>query len=252
MVEAHRSQYDPARPLRTQEGQEDGHRASANIAGWNEKYINARSEWDARFSTHVKRERLWQRMFLGCLALCAVSVIGVVTVSNRMTIVPHIVEVDKTGTIVASYSAQQVVNATLDEAIIRSLIERWVRSFRTVSVDRTMQNQLMLQADSMLAPQSQARSRVQALWAASNPFHRSAEVVVYPKVDEIRRIGQDTWYIRWHEEVTATQGGSTNKVRYAATLTTARGAIDESRRLWNPLGVYVTQIDFTGKPETPK
>ena len=186
-------------PKRTQEIHVEsvaGRIEPAELSDWPERFVAARELWDERVSGHIKKERVWQKISFACLVVTSIAVIGVVTVSNRMTIVPHIVEVDRQGTIVASYGAHQIRN-TLSDAVIKAGVTTWLTSFRTVSTDPTMQGQLLKQFESYLDRNSPAYTIAVQEIMSNSPLERSRKEVVYPEINEIRKVAANQWYVLW-------------------------------------------------------
>ena len=222
----------------------------AQIHGWNERWFAARREWDDRVATHVRKERLWQKIAFGCMAVAAVGVVSSVILSNRMTIVPHIVEVDREGTVVSTYGAQEL-RQTVDDRIYRSVISSWIVAFRTVTIDTAMQNRLLHQVESNLFGGTQAYDRIRTLLREQSPFQRAATMVVQPKVTEIRKLvaQANSWYVQWTERVSPRAGGEVMEYSYSATLVCGQGSINTKKLATNPLGIYIVEIDFTGQPK---
>ena len=218
---------------------------------WNRLYVAAKNEWDERVSGPVKKERVWQKLAFASMAVSTVAVIGCVILSNRQTIIPHVVEVDREGTVVASYGPDQL-RSSYSEIIYRSTINNWIEAFRTVTADNAMQNRLLLQTEAFLLPQSAAHSRAVAILSQHSPYARAKAMVVQPEVVEIRKVSSNTWYVIWDEKITPRTGGNVVTQRFTASIVTQRYAVSEHNVMWNPLGIYISELDFTGAPAPSK
>ena len=212
------------------------------------RYIEARNAWDDWVSTAVAQARTWRRVAFGSMAVAAVAVVGCVVLSGRMTVVPHIVEVDRAGSIVGSYTPGGL-RSLASEQVYRSAITRWIVSLRTVTTDRHMQAKLIAQAEAHVRRGDPVYTIVRDMLRARNPYELAARHIVHVEVDEIRRLATSSWYVRWRESETPRGGGTPRRYAYTMTLSTAQGAVAENRMAWNPLGIYVVEMDFTGQGE---
>ncbi len=213
------------------------------MSGSESPYLEGRREWLERYGSYIARARNWRLVAVACLAVAALSVGGVVALALQVRAVPYVVEVDGRGRAVGVYPAERLDAGT--PALWRAAVARWIEDWRTVSVDAAVQRAAVDRVYAHLARGSAGTVAVSGWYRDNSPFERAASETVAVAVDQVLQLEGDTWRVEWTEVSRARSGEAGEPERVTATMTLSRGAVDENAILANPLGLYVSAIDWS-------
>ena len=204
-------------------------------------YQRAAQAWDDRIGSARVQARKWRLMAFGSLALSAGLVGGLIWQSANGSIVPWVVQVDKLGA--AQAIAPVVPDYRPTDPQVAFYLARFIEQVRSVPVDpivlwQSWQRAYDLASDKgALALLDYAR--------ANDPFARVGKVQVSVEASSVIRASPDSFRIAWTER-RYQDGALAATERWSAILTVAvqipRDA-DTLRK--NPLGLYVTAIDWS-------
>jgi type IV secretion system protein TrbF len=212
-------------------------------------YLKARHEWDERFADLVFGKHNRQIAAAGMLAIALVMAFEMVRVSTRSKFVPCAVEVDNLGYAIAAPSAL-TENSTLisTDRMVRYELAAFIRNTREVITDPAAEHQLIGQAYS--------RARGPAYKFLKNyyhendlkhdPFKVAQHQSVSVEIDSILPLSKTTWQVRRTEETSGLDGSPDATTHWERALyTTIISENLDSSILENPLGFYVTQLNWT-------
>ncbi len=205
-------------------------------------YVDARNEWDDRYDRLTRSRRNWQ-LYAFCLLLLDVFLVGALYhLATTSRITPYVVEVDRHGHALAFGPAETLANP--DERIWRYAIASFVRDLRTVYAEgsEAAQRETLKRADAYLRPP--ATARVASWFSAHNPFTPGRNAVAVD-VTSVLKLSDNVWQVQWSETHMARDGATLRLEPWQALLTVAVDPPTSSERiLANPLGLFVTQIDW--------
>ena len=212
-------------------------------------YLKARQEWDERYADLVLGKRNWQITAAGMMAITLVLAFGMVWVSTRSKFVPYVVEVDKLGYAIGAPSAltENTTRISTDR-MVRYELAAFIRNAREVITDPAAEHQLIGQVYS--------RARGPAYKFLENyyhendlkhdPFKVAQHQSVSVQIDSILPLSKATWQVRWTEEASGLDGSPVATTHWEAALDTSIiSETSDSSILENPLGFYVTQLNWT-------
>jgi type IV secretion system protein VirB5 len=220
--------------------------AAPNVAAQSEHnpYVEARREWNERYGDYIQQARHWRTIaiFSGLTALaCA---FGVVYIGAKSKVVPYVVEVDKLGEVAAIARADRA--STVDPRVIKAYLARFLADWRTVTVDRQAQKGAIDRVYVMLPGGSIALTKINDHFKAHNPFVLAAKESVAVAVTNILPISDRTWQVEWQEVTRDQRGQVLSTVRMKASFMVGiTPPTDESLMLVNPLGVYITDLNWS-------
>ena len=204
-------------------------------------YQHAAQVWDDRIGSARVQARNWRLMAFGCLMLSAGLAGGVVWQSARGTIVPWVVQVDKLG------EAQAVGPAVADyqptDPQIAWYLARFVEDVRSLPNDPIIVRQNWLRAYDFTTAQGALALNDYA--RANDPFTKVGKEQVAIDISSVIRASPDSFRVAWVER--RYQDGSLGSTaRWTAILTvTLQPPHDAERLRKNPLGVFVTAINWS-------
>jgi len=207
-------------------------------------YVEARREWNERYGDYIHQARHWRTVAIFCAIAAAVSVSGVVYVGAQSKIVPYVVEVDKLGAVAAVDRADRAT--AVDGRVIKAFLARFVTDWRTVTIDRQAQKAAIDRLYAMLPSGSIALGKLNEHFRAHNPFGLAATESVAVAVTNLLLISDQTWQVEWQETTRDRRGAVQSIVRMKASIIVGvKPPTEESLILINPLGVYVTDLNWS-------
>ncbi len=213
-------------------------------------YVEARREWDERYADLVLGKRNWQIAAGGLLALSLILASGIVWLTTRSRYIPYVVEVDKLG-----YSLtvpQPLTPSSVPDVAARMQryeVAAFIRSARSVSTDPQVEHQML---NSLLAHARGAADRFLDAYYHSdgfthNPFKIAERQTVSVQIDSILQLSPQSYQVRWTEiqhDLNGVEIGA--PTHWEAVLQTQIVPPNsDAAILSNPLGFYVTQINWT-------
>lgn len=205
----------------------------------------ARAAYDERIGSVVVQSYNWRRISLGLLVVCIVLGIGLTVQSLTSRIVPYVVTVDKTTGEVQQAGAVIAQNYTPQEAEIRYFLAQFIQNSRNIQLDTVQQDRLQNQAVAFLT-----QSAAQKYYTIQRNEHfreRYAKVTAQTKINSIEKIPDtDSYHVTWIEEEFDIATGAQRLRNYQGVFTvTMIEQKDEARLLVNPLGLYISDLNFS-------
>jgi type IV secretion system protein VirB5 len=172
-----------------------------------------------------------------------------VWVSTRSKFIPYVVAVDKLGYAIGAPSALTESTTQIStDRMVRYELAAFIRNAREVITDPAAEHQLIGYV--------YRRARGPAYKFLENyyhendlehdPFKVAQHQSVSVQIDSILPLSEATWQVRWTEEASRLDGTLVATTHWEAALdTTIISATSHSSILENPLGFYVTQLNWT-------
>jgi type IV secretion system protein TrbF len=207
-------------------------------------YVDARREWNERYGDYIQQAHHWRTTAIFCAAAALISVSGVVYIGAQSKVVPYVVEVDKLGGVAAVARAENP--ADVDPRIIKAYLARFVADWRSVTIDREAQKSAIGRVYAMLPNGSVALGKVNEFFKSRNPFTTSAKQSIDVDVTNLLPISGQTWQVEWQEVTRDRRGEVEGTVRMKVSIIVGiTPPTQESLILINPLGVYITDLNWS-------
>lgn len=200
-----------------------------------------------RADLQAERARALRRTQILCIALTALAALlggGLLYHANRSKLVPYVVEVDRHGAAAAFGPAEELIEP--DRRMIVHVLGLWVRSTRTVTLDRV---ELRRQLERAYAHTGgRAVGLLNEWYRRHPPFARlEEETVSVAEIDSVLSMGEseERFRVQWSEEVRRPGGALVRRELWQALVTVAVDppeAIEEV--VVNPLGIRVVDFDW--------
>jgi len=201
-----------------------------------------RREWDDRYAGLAHGKRNWQLVALGLLAIDGLLTGGLIHLASQSRVSPFVVEVDRLGQAVAFGPAEQLRKT--DERLIRYQLNLFVRDVRSVFSDAEVQKTVINRAYGHA--KDGALGFLNDYFKKSNPFLREAEGTVTVQVQSVLRLSASSWQVQWRETQIAPGGRVVSETAWQAVLGVELTPPETTDVLLvNPLGLYVTEINWT-------
>ncbi|MGF7008650.1 conjugal transfer protein TrbF [Aminobacter sp. BE322] len=204
-------------------------------------YQRAAQVWDERIGSARVQARNWRLMAFGCLILSAGFASALVWQSARGTVVPWVVEVDRTG------EARAVEPATADyqptDPQIAFHLARFVEQVRSLPADPIVVRQNWLRAYEFTTDRGATALNDYA--RSADPFTRVGRQQVAIEVSSVIRASPNSFRVAWTER-RYENGQLAGTERWTAILTLVIQPPRDAERLRrNPLGVFVNAINWS-------
>jgi len=207
-------------------------------------FLDAQRVWDSREASIAATAKTWKTVAGVALGIALISVCGNVWIGAQNKLVPYVVEVDKEGVAV---SVRRVTRThPQDENMIRFMLARFVRDWRSVYVDAAAQHIAIESAYSMLPSGTAANMKVIAWLTENSPFKRAESETVTVTTRSVLRLTAQTIQVQWDETRHSRSGEWIDTHRLQANISTVfKTPSTESEILKNPIGLYLEDIHFT-------
>jgi len=204
-------------------------------------YQRAAAVWDERIGSARVQARNWRLIALGELAIVGGLSLGLVWQSARGTVVPWVVQIDRLG------QAQAVAPAIADyqptDAQIAWHLARFIEEVRGVPADPIVVRQNWLRSYDFTTDKGALALNGYA--QANDPFAKVGKIQVSVEVSSVIRASPDSFRVAWVER-RYENGSLSGTERWTAILTTVlQPPTDVEKLRKNPLGIYVTAINWS-------
>ena len=206
-------------------------------------YLAARLEWNERYHGFLRAKRNWQILAIVLVGVNAGLGGALAWAATQSRVVPYVVEVDRLRQALAIGPAER--SRASDAALLRYQLIEFIRRTRSVVSDGAAEKQLLDAAYSQASG-----SAVQFLnehFQVKSPFVVMRERTVSVQVTTVLQLpASDSWQIQWIETQRGLDGAVHKQERWQALLRAeVRAPESEEELLRNPLGFYVTDIQWT-------
>ncbi|OIQ93496.1 VirB8 protein [mine drainage metagenome] len=204
-------------------------------------YQKAAQVWDERIGAARVQARNWRLMAFGSLILSAGLAGGLSWQSARGTVVPWVVQVDKLG------EAQAVAPAQADyqpsDAQIAWYLARFIEEVRSIPADPIIVRQNWLRAYDFTTTAGAAALNDYA--RADDPFAKVGRQQIAVDVSSVIRASPGSFRVAWVQR-RYQDGALAATERWTAILSVVLQSPHDADRLRkNPLGIYVTAINWS-------
>jgi type IV secretion system protein VirB5 len=204
-------------------------------------YQKAAQVWDERIGSARVQARNWRLMAFGSLILSAGLAGGLLWQSARGTVVPWVVQVDKLG------EAQAVAPVQADyqpnDAQIAWYLARFVEEVRSIPADPIIVRQNWLRAYDFTTTAGAAALNDYA--RADDPFAKVGRQQIAVDVSSVIRASTSSFRVAWVQR-RYQDGALAATERWTAILSVVLQSPHDADRLRkNPLGIYVTAINWS-------
>jgi type IV secretion system protein VirB5 len=205
-------------------------------------YAAAAQQWDKRMGLAAKNMRLWRATALGSLGLCVVLSAGLAYAASRRQVEMFVVEVDpaEARTIGVEMAGR---NYTPDASARAYFVADLVRKSRSRTLDPVVQAERWKNVYAFLA--GPAEQRMNEYAAADTGLGSDGRKVAREvQIGTVLQQGENTYQVRWTERTYAA-GTLQEGADYTGLFSvTHEPPTDKRAILTNPIGLYVTEINW--------
>ncbi len=204
-------------------------------------YQKAAQVWDERIGSARVQAKNWRLMAFGSLILSAGLAGGLICQSAHGTVVPWVVQVDKLG------EAPAVTPATADfqpsDPQIAWYLALFIEDVRSISADPIIVRQNWLRAYDFTNTAGAAALNDYA--RADDPFAKVGRQQIAVDISSVIRASPTSFRVAWVQR-RYQDGALADTTRWSAILSVlVQTPHDADRLRKNPLGIYVTAINWS-------
>jgi type IV secretory pathway TrbF-like protein len=163
-------------------------------------------------------------------------------VARKPHIVPYVVEVAKTGEVVGTAQPLEANQSTTD-AVIRFELAQFIADARSVLAGGPAEKAALHRVYDMA--RGAAATTLPIWYRAHPPFEIAAKETIQAQVDSVLREPSGSYEVRWTETSRNLNGDVLSATHWRALLAVQLVSPNPDHLLTNPIGLYVTQIDWS-------
>ena len=204
-------------------------------------YQRAGQVWDDRIGSARVQAKNWRLAFFGMLGFSGLLAAGLVWQSERGTVTPWVVQVDRLG------QAQAISPAVADyrptDPQIAWHLARFIEEVRSIPADPVVLRRNWLEAYDYVTDKGALALNDYARTA--DPFAQIGKAQVSVEISSVIRASDNSFRVAWVERRYVDQALASTE-RWSAILTIAlQTPTDADRLKKNPLGVYVHALNWS-------
>jgi type IV secretory pathway TrbF-like protein len=217
---------------------------AAASAGEN-PYLAARAEFVSVFLDQAKARRNWQLAAFGLLVLLGIVLSAYVRLASEARITPYVVEVDRLGQAVAFGPAERLARS--EPRLTAYQLALLVRNLRSVSSDFEAEKRSLFSAYAFVAGGAHATLDNYFVDPAHDPRVLGRSVTRQVQVTSVLQIPKThTWKVAWSETEQPRFVGAPRTAAWEGYFQVESNPPRTTEALLtNPLGLYVTEINWT-------
>lgn len=206
-------------------------------------YLKAKEEWDNRIGSARVQAMNWRLCALSAIFLCIILASGLIYQSSKSTVTPYVVQVNSEGMSEAIGPAKQT-NYIPQEKEIKYFLSQVVQKARTIPLDPVIAKQNWVSVYAFLLPS--AAVKMNEIIKRDNPMAKVGEETVQVGINVIVRMSENTYQVRWNEDVFSKEGATKESYKmtglFTINITTPKS---EKMLLVNPLGMYIKDFSWS-------
>jgi type IV secretion system protein VirB5 len=206
-------------------------------------YLKGKEIWDNRIG-NARVQAYNQRLAFFCtLGVCLVLVIGIIFQSAKSSVTPYVVEVGKDGEVLAVSKAVHAKGVPTDPQV-KYFLSKWITDIRAMPLDPVVKKQAWMNAYSMM--RQHAASKMNDVIKKDDPMSKLGEQTISVMPTAIVKMSENTFQVRWNEEVYGKDGTVKESYRMTGLITIEFSQpTTEQELMKNPLGLYVKDFSYT-------
>lgn len=208
-------------------------------------YVTARTNFESVFRNQAKEKHAWKLVAITELAILGAVIVAYVELASTSRVVPYVVQVDRIGQAVALGPAEQM--GAVDQRVLIRELSVLIRNLRSVTADPALQVRMIQDAYAFLDLSAAKFLNDYFADPANNPRVLGEAMTRSVEITSVLPIpNSDSWKIQWTECERPRTGGVSQSRAWEAYLTVKQSPPKTVESIQvNPLGVYVTGINWT-------
>lgn len=205
-------------------------------------YLAASAALRCEYERLAESNRMLRHSVIAMAAALALASGLSLYLARRPHVIPYVVEVDKAGEVLGAVQPL-ASDRSITEAVIRAELAQFITDSRSVLADGAAEKAALHRVYNIA--QGEAATVLPAWYRKHPPFEIAAKETIQAQVDSVLRAPGGSYEVRWTETTRNLNGDLLATTHWRALLAVRLGAPDADHILSNPIGLYVTQIDWS-------
>lgn len=209
-----------------------------------EKFLEGRKYHEDKIEGALRYAKKCERFAIICLSSTVLLAGGLIYQSNRAPIVPFGIEFDSTTGLARPIGPIQEGNFNVNEAAIINFIGQYVEQVRTVPLDPVLYRKN--RENVYLLMKKTAGLKLEQILINEERDAMFGKQTVLPKIVSVNQATDQTYQVRWTEEIFDITGGRKVIIPMTGLFTiTVEKQRDEKLMYKNPFGIYITDFNWS-------
>jgi len=223
--------------------------------GTRDRWDAARRSWNDVNGHHIAQKRNWQYAAFGSILIALLSLGIAYNFTKQPRLLPYVVVEDKVDHTVSVVSpARFDLSDPKDQQVIKWTLARFIENLRLVSFDPTLERKLSEEyVEPFLTTNTQATQLAMEWTNGQRKQYRTQHLSLESTADDPIQFTPGVYRVNWTETLRNVNGQVVRTSHWSSFITIemhspANNGAVTSVNTANPLGIYVTNIDW--KPLT--
>ncbi len=205
-------------------------------------YIAASAALRSEYERLAQSNRMMRHSMIAIATALVLSSTLCLCLDRKPRALPYVIELDKAGDIIG-VAQPLTADQSKSEAVIRFELARFITDARSVLGDGAAEKAALHRVYDMA--RGEAATVLPTWYRDHPPFDLGAKETIQAEVDSVLRAPSGAYEVRWTETTRNLNGDVLSTVHWRGLLAVQLVPPDPDHMLSNPIGLYVSQIDWT-------
>lgn len=202
-------------------------------------------EYDRIIGLQNKENRTWRIIAVASLSFLFLSLILLLYAIKLPKTIPMVITVSEYGEAkyVGNVSKMSYSNMKVPDIAIQYQIKRFVTNMNTITSDAQVMRQNIRDCYNMLS--GDAGLKLSNILKNDNPFDKFGDIKQSILLESILQLSPQSYQVDYIQSKITMTGVVTDRTRYRGIISIALLEPPEDKKIENPLGIYISDFDFT-------
>ena len=202
-------------------------------------------EYDRIIGLQNKENRTWRIIAVASLSFLFLSLLLLLYAIKLPKTIPMVITVSEYGEAkyVGNVSKLSYSNMKVPDIAIQYQIKRFVTNMNTITSDAQVMRQNIRDCYNMLS--GDAGLKLSNILKNDNPFDKFGDIKQSILLESILQLSPQSYQVDYIQSKITMTGVVTDRTRYRGIISIALLEPPENKKIENPLGIYISDFDFT-------
>lgn len=202
-------------------------------------------EYDRIIGLQNKENKTWRIIAVASLSFLFLSLLLLLYAIKLPKTIPMVITVSEYGEAkyVGNVSKLSYSNMKVPDIAIQYQIKRFVTNMNTITSDAQVMRQNIRDCYNMLS--GDAGLKLSNILKNDNPFDKFGDIKQSILLESILQLSPQSYQVDYIQSKITMTGIVTDRTRYRGIISIALLEPPEDKKIENPLGIYISDFDFT-------
>ena len=202
-------------------------------------------EYDRIIGLQNKENKTWRIIAVASLSFLFLSLLLLLYAIKLPKTIPMVITVSEYGEAkyVGNVSKLSYSNMKVPDIAIQYQIKRFVTNMNTITSDAQVMKQNIRDCYNMLS--GDAGLKLSNILKNDNPFDKFGDIKQSILLESILQLSPQSYQVDYIQSKITITGVVTDRTRYRGIISIALLEPPEDKKIENPLGIYISDFDFT-------